>query len=137
MPKHLRKPSFNKGPHINLPSNIDEKTSSQGKKPVFSFHNMDKKYEIQTCEKDEKCALIDKLRQLSEMTWLDIMNSNRHACGCEIIENLKVIPPSYIPRDVKFLAFRFDGKKPMIGYRQHEIFHIIWLDREFKVYDHG
>jgi hypothetical protein len=45
--------------------------------------------------------------------------------------------PSHIAKEVAFIAFRFYRKAPMVGYRDGDIFHIIWIDREFKLYAHG
>jgi hypothetical protein len=36
-----------------------------------------------------------------------------------------------------FLAFRFFDKAPMVGYRKEEVFYVLWLDREFKLYQHS
>ena len=46
------------------------------------------------------------------------------------------IPPHVSP-EVIFLAFRFSGRKAMVGYRQEHIFYVMWLDRDFTLYDHG
>ena len=42
--------------------------------------------------------------------------------------------PSVITPDVKILAFRFCA---MVGFRDGVIFHVVWLDRGFTLYDHG
>ena len=62
------------------------------------------------------------------MTWQEIINVPRHGLGHEIIPN---------DESVNILAFRFSGQKPMVGYRQENVFYIIWLDRNFTLYDHG
>jgi hypothetical protein len=59
--------------------------------------------------------------------------------GCEKIARDAIrrpIPPG-VTEDVTFLAFRFHGMKPMVGYRVNEMFHIIWFDRDFTLYDHS
>jgi hypothetical protein len=50
---------------------------------------------------------------------------------------MKTSIPQAVSNMEHFLAFRFCGKAPMIGYRENEIFHIIWLDPKFKAYNHG
>ncbi len=45
--------------------------------------------------------------------------------------------PAHITEDVTFIAFRFSGMKPMVGYRVDGMFHIIWFDCTFNLYDHG
>jgi hypothetical protein len=45
--------------------------------------------------------------------------------------------PAHLKEDVNFIAFRFCGKAPMVGYRDENIFHVVWIDRAFSLYDHG
>ena len=45
--------------------------------------------------------------------------------------------PQTITEDVPLLAFRFSGPKPMVGFRTDAVFNIVWLDRDFSVYNHG
>lgn len=49
-------------------------------------------------------------------------------------KRLNVAVPSVVPEDASILSFRFFGLAPMVGYRENDIFHILWLDREYKVY---
>lgn len=72
------------------------------------------------------------------MSWLEIRNAPRHGLGTEKIsrDSLKVIVPASITEDVQFLALRFSGMKPMVGFRRNEIFHVVWLDRAFSLFNH-
>jgi hypothetical protein len=45
--------------------------------------------------------------------------------------------PLCITPEVTLLALRFSGKHPMVGYREDDIFHILWFDFDFTLYDHG
>ena len=45
--------------------------------------------------------------------------------------------PHAVTPDVNLLAFRFSDKAPMIGFRRGATFFIVWLDHQFKLYDHG
>ena len=46
--------------------------------------------------------------------------------------------PSHITADVqRFIAFRFVGQAPMVGYRVQAVFYILWLDRTFTLYEHS
>ncbi|MEG4867017.1 MULTISPECIES: hypothetical protein [Microcoleaceae] len=42
--------------------------------------------------------------------------------------------PSHLQDDVNFIAFRFGGMAPMVGYRDGAVLYIIWLDRDFTLY---
>ncbi len=46
--------------------------------------------------------------------------------------------PAFITDDVNFfLALRFHGKKPFVGLRKGSVFHVLWIDNKFCVYNHG
>jgi hypothetical protein len=85
-----------------------------------------------------KQLLPEKIRRMSRMTWLELRQADRHGMGSEKIERgaIKRPIPAHISEDVPLLAFRFSGKKPMVGYRMLGTFHIIWFDCKFTLYDH-
>ncbi len=62
----------------------------------------------------------------------------RHGLGYERIEKnaIKCGIPSVVPDDTDLIAFRFAGNAPMVGYRKERTFFILWLDRDFTLYDH-
>jgi hypothetical protein len=84
-------------------------------------------------------AFADTLHKLSQLTWNDIISSPRHGVGYEKISrnSLRQPIPSHIQIDINLIAFRFCAKAPIVGYREENIFHVIWLDRAFNLYDHG
>jgi len=110
--------------------------------PIFSFHFLRKSFCLTKCEKGEKADLAKTLHKLSQFTWADLRNAHPHGLGFEPIKrtDIKDAIPSHITEDVTIIAFRFSGKKAMVGYRdavERKLFHIVWLDRSFKLYDHG
>jgi hypothetical protein len=113
--------------------------STDREKPVFSLHLLQKGYCVADCKTNEKASLADCLRKLSNFCWLELKNDKRHGLGCEKIDKhcIKASIPEITPKNDTFLAFRFHGKAPMVGYREGRIFHILWLDRSFALYDHG
>lgn len=111
---------------------------TDGQTPAFSFEYMGKSHGLADCDKDEKIALVEQLHVLSKLSWEQIKQSGRHGLGFEKIARSAIseaMPPIVTP-DVNLVAFRFGGKKPMIGFRSGRVFNIIWLDRDFKVYKH-
>jgi len=115
-------------------------------KPIFSLVYLRKDYCLSSCNKDEKAAFTDTLYRLSQLTWNEITCSPRHGLGYEVIDRSAIRSgmPNHIQKDVKFIAFRFCGKASMVGYRDsvgyrddNDIFHIIWVDRQFKLYKHS
>jgi hypothetical protein len=107
-------------------------------KPTFCLRFVDSAYCITQCEKRDKAAFADTIRRMSQMTWKELRMADRHGLGSEKIRRdaIKRQIPARIPEDASFLAFRFSGMKPMVGYRVKEMFHIIWFDRNFSLYDH-
>jgi len=115
--------------------------STQHLTPFFSFEKMQRGtgYSIACCPQEEQAALATKLFELSQITWATIQGTHRHGAGCEIIpqSRLHVSLPRSVTDDVTILAFRYNGKKAMLGYRDGRILHILLLDHNFTVYDHG
>jgi hypothetical protein len=107
--------------------------------PKFSLRHVNKKYCITQCTKDEKAAFAVRLRELSELTWAQLRQAPRHGLGFETIDrsSIKCGIPGVVTADVSIIAFRFDGKKAMVGFRDSDgTFHIIWFDRAFQLYKH-
>ena len=77
--------------------------------------------------------MADTLWQLTQRTWLDLKLAPKHGSGCEKV-NPKVAKPRDITDEVVFLAFRFHGKCPMVGFRDGRMFHVVWIDRNHEVY---
>ena len=102
--------------------------------PVFCLEKLVAGYGISDCTNEEKCSLVDTFWQLSRRTWLQLTLAPKHGSGCEKIASVKVAVPKSITSEVTFLAFRFHGMYPMIGYRDGRTFHIVWLDRSHTVY---
>jgi hypothetical protein len=132
------KANQNKGNKIAPPIPSKE-VSDLHKKPIFSLVHLQKDYCLSKCDKKEKAAFADTLHKLSQMTWQDILFSPKHGSGSEKISrnSIQTTIPDHLTEDVKFLAIRFCAKAPMVGYREQNIFQIIWIDRSFSLYDHG
>ncbi|MBT9312156.1 hypothetical protein [Leptothoe kymatousa] len=113
--------------------------SPEQQPPIFSLEYLQKDYCVTVCQVQDQAKFAIRLRKLSEMTWKEIKSAPRHGLGHEKISrnSIQESIPSHITDDVTFLAFRFSGMKPMVGYRSGRIFYVIWLDKDFTLYDHG
>lgn len=138
MSKKGLKATKEKGSRFSARTTDQESTEQQP--PYFSLRYVsDNKYCISGCELHDKAAFANTLRKLSQLTWVEIKQQPRHALGFEKISRSSInagIPP-HIKEDVQFIAFRFSGKKPMVGYRDGAVFHIVWFDYDFSLYDHS
>jgi hypothetical protein len=113
--------------------------SPQQQKPIFALYHLQKSHCLSACTKEQKDAFADTLHKLSQLTWNEIISSPRHGCGYEKIARnaIRESIPSHIQDDVNLMAFRFCANAPMVGYREENIFHVVWLDRAFTLYNHG
>lgn len=107
-------------------------------RPVFCFEHMVSGYCVNSCTKDEKAHLADALFKRSQMTWAELRQAHKMGLGYEKISrnSLKKSVPTAIKEDVQIIAFRFAAKAPMVGFRDKEVFRVIWLDRAFDLYNH-
>ena len=107
--------------------------------PAFSLRYLDANYCLSNCDKNEKAAFADKIHRLSQLSWHVIDSKDKHGLGYEHIPrtSLKRRVPGHVTPEVPIIAFRFCGKKPMVGYRDNGIFYVIWFDRKYSLYRHG
>jgi len=137
MSRKFKNPSPTQGPRLQVPLNADLPPDQQY--PVFSLRWLPNgEYGLATCTPQEKAAFAQQLYQLSQVTWGQIWCAPRHGVGCEkIAQNaIRTGIPRHVTPDVTLLVFRFDGLKPMVGYRDRAVFYILWLDRNFTLYQH-
>lgn len=134
----IKGPKPTKGNKVGLNSGA-ARLDCNREKPLFSLQFVDPQYCISRCDRDEKAAFADMMRSMSQMTWNELRNAPKHGLGCEKINQSAIGRPipSGVTEDVTFLAFRFHAKKPMVGFRVKDVFHVVWFDREFTLYDHG
>ena len=108
---------------------------------IFSFEKLvGDNYCYTHLEDNDKKQLIESIVKRRKMSWTEIKGTSRHGLGMEKIDrkSIKGTIPRFITEDMEhFLAFRFSGLKPMIGYREKNIFYILWLDNNFTLYSHG
>lgn len=107
--------------------------------PVFCLRYVDKNYCITDCSDEQKISFVETIRTLSQMTWRQIKLTTRESkLGSEKIAQKAINRPmpSHVTADETLLAIRFWQKARMVGYREREIFRIIWFDCDYSLYDH-
>jgi hypothetical protein len=109
------------------------------KPPIFSFEHLQNGFCILDCSGDERSQMLDKLRRLSQQSWSQLRQIDRHGLGYEIIDrnSIQAGIPTCVTEDVKLIAFRAIGKAPMVGFRLGRVFNVLWIDRAYTLYDHG
>ena len=95
---------------------------------------------MEACDRKQQAEFTKALWKRSRMTWRQIWASDRHGLGAEKIArgSIRAPIPVEVTDDVDFfIALRFSGKAPMVGYRIRDVFHVVWLDARFRLYNHG
>lgn len=119
----------------------DTKINYDEKPPVFSLERLQNgNYCLQELDKEGKASFAEAIFRRKDKKWKEIKQMPKHGLGFEKIAKTSINAPipRFITDDVdNLLAFRFHGKRPMVGYRQNDIFYVLWFDKDFSLYDHG
>lgn len=135
-PKKINLPSMNKGKNLKatIPPNYNNMPI------IFSLEKLaEDKYCFSKLDTENKKQFAESIFKRRHLTWNEIQRTGRHALGTEKIPRaqIKGTIPSFITPDVsEFLVFRFNGKQPMVGLREKNIFYVIWFDSNFTLYKH-
>jgi hypothetical protein len=110
------------------------------KPPIFSLEKLQPgKYCLSELAQEDKAMFADAIYRRKSLTWNEIKRADRHGLGTEKIakDAIKAPTPRFITEDMdSYLVFRFHGLKPMVGYRQREVFYVLWFDSDFTLYNH-
>jgi len=124
--KHLKEVIAKTTDRFNIPRTIDY----QKLKPIFSFIYM--KYQgpacLSRCDQEGKASIIEKLLELSQITWEQIHNTRRQGLGYELIpiNRFSVSMPPFVTPDVdKLQVFRYSSSGRIAGIRERDIYHIL------------
>lgn len=116
------------------PPNYDKRA------PVFSLERLQTgNYCFSALDQEHKAMFAEAIFRRKSLTWTEIKQSPKHGLGTEKISKdaIKAPMPSFITEEVdEFLVFRYHGKNPMVGYRQKDVFFVLWFDHNFTLYDH-
>ncbi len=133
----LKRKSASGGTTLKPPS--ENTVSYDDFKPRFSLEFLQPDFCLSKCNQQEKASFADAIHKRSQLTWSQIKSQHRKKLGFEKISrnSLDAPVPMFVTDDTDMLAFRFNGKAPMVGYRKKATSYVMWLDRAFKLYDHG
>ena len=106
--------------------------------PIFSLERVQAgNYCFSKLDDENKASFAEAMFRRKTMTWSDIIRSDRHGLGTEKISRAAIKAPTDSVAHGDFLALRYKGKNPVVGYRQKNIFFVLWFDHNFSLYDHG
>lgn len=106
---------------------------------MFCLRNLQNGYDVDDLQAEDQCLFLKRLRHLSKMKWLEVINAPRHGAGKEKINtnSIQVAVPRFVTDDVDLWSLRFTQRKAMVGWRSGDVFHVVWIDHNFTVYNHG
>lgn len=132
----IKPPAQNSGSKIKPNETIDYNS----RPPIFSLEKIvNGDYCFSSLDQAAKAAFAESIFKRRNVTWNQLFNIDRHKLGTEKlpIDSLNVPKPLFLTDDVEHvIAFRFHGLCPMVGYRQKDVFFILWFDHNFTLYDH-
>jgi hypothetical protein len=108
--------------------------------PIFSLEKLQSgKYCLSSLDQDHKAMFSEAIYRRKSISWNEIKRLDKHGLGTEKISKsaIKAGIPKFITDDMDdFLVFRYKGLNPMVGYRQKDIFFVLWFDHDFTLYNH-
>lgn len=137
MTKKIKSRISAKGKHNISPT---EDINYDNQPIIFSLERIQSgSYCFSSLDQEHKAQFSESIFKRKSLLWSDIKTLQRHGLGTEKISIKAIKPPipAFIKDDLSdFLVFRFHGKKPMIGYRIHNVFYVLWFDHNFSAYKH-
>jgi hypothetical protein len=115
------------------PRNYDDET------PKFCLHYLRPGFDVHALDHDGQAALARTMQKLSSLTWKQLLQAGRHGAGFELIPAGQIGAPilARFGDVARFMVFRYSGQRPMGGYRVGDVYHILWIEREFgELYHH-
>jgi hypothetical protein len=108
--------------------------------PVFSLEKIQPgKYCLFNLDQANKAMFAYAIYRRKSLSWNEIKQAPKHGLGTEKIStnSITAAKPKFITEDLSdYLAFRYNGKQPMVGYRQRDVFFVLWFDHDFTLYNH-
>ena len=108
--------------------------------PKFCLHHLHEGFDVQALGQDGQAALAKTLQKLSASRWKELVTLPRHGQGTEFVPaaQIKAPIPAKFRSESRFMVFRYHGLLPMAGTRVRDVYHILWIEREFNdLYNHG
>lgn len=110
-------------------------------KPVFCFRYLLTSYGIKhdSLNQRRKSDLAERLSEISQLTWKDLMRADRHGQGFEMlpVDQLKCGLPTQFEDEKRVMVFRYSERLPMIGIRRGSMYHLLAIEANYNdLYQH-
>ena len=124
-----------------IKSEVPPPRSDLAETSVFSFKHLKSDWCITLCDPAQLRAFATFLRNYGKRTWGEIRQSRRESGGFEPIspDQFSGGPiPTPFTEESHAVVFRFHGDQcRVVGFLERAVFHIVWVDTNLSLYDHG
>lgn len=138
----IKEPPYSQGKGISY--RFDSVSDDLEKNTVFCFKHVDREHDVQKlCSKSNKKfvkGFVKKLQGLSQITMAEVQSSDKYSWGYELlkVKCLYKRLPTSLTEDVEQVhVFRFSDEGRIVGYYSSNIFHVLFIDTDLCLYDHG
>jgi hypothetical protein len=127
----MKRPRTRKSPgQARIAARETPRQSTNRLRPIFSLYNLAAGFSVSDCQPNHKAEFAQRLEELSRLTWGEIVQAPRRGLGSETFaqNTIRVPIPDFVTPDVTLLSWRFGGAARIIGYRDDQVLHIVWVD---------
>lgn len=115
--------------------------SGEQRCPAFGFYATAPRYGIAEASPGDLLDFFEAMRKRSAMTWAQLHSNHHTKLGIEPIPHsaIRVTLPAHVTADktIYSLRARSASLQRIIGYRDGNVFVVVWFDCDGSVYDHG
>ena len=128
----IKSPKPDQGKKITPP---DEGGPTDHLHPYFCVSHLARGFCVLDCDTKEQASFARALREIGSRTWNELKQASRKGAGFETIYQMKKEVPSHA-KGRRMISFRVGGIYRLVGYREQQIFHILWVDPKGDSYSH-
>lgn len=121
--------------------NVPEKPIHKPVRLSFEYIKAGKDFCLSHSDKNEIKEVMDCLRQLTAMSWYDVLNTGgkkgrKDGLGHTIYEDnaLRCVSrPQQVSRDIHISAVRASSKYRVFGFYFEHVYYLLWFDRNHQI----
>lgn len=125
--------------------NIPEKPVHKPVRLSFEYIRAGKDFCLSHSEKSEVKEVMDCLRQLTSMSWYDVLGTGgkkgkKDGLGHTVYDDSAlccVKRPEQISRDIRISAVRASSKYRVFGFYFDHVYYLLWFDRNHQIIQFG
>ncbi|BBY22694.1 hypothetical protein MSTO_28990 [Mycobacterium stomatepiae] len=106
--------------------------------PVLCLRHLQPGWGFEEAAADQCQAFLIKWAKRASFTWTELVQHHKHGLGSEKIPRSKINPqiPPHLELD-DYVVFRHQQNLPFVGFRSGDVFHVLWVEREYnELYQH-